>query len=161
MKKINWKKGLFSSKYKLFDNNNVEIGDFSQSAFSGTSIGKINESKLKFRKKSFFSSETEITDLNSNQLIGNIKFNGWRSKADIKINDKNYLWKYDNFWHSKWSIYENGQQLVNYKSSTTYGNIESLIENDLLILSGFYVYNYYVMLMIIIAVSMVIIVSGH
>ncbi len=92
MKNINWKKGLFSSKYRLFDNN-IEIGEFSQSAFSSNSFGKINESKLKFRKKGIFNSETEITDLNSNQLIGNVKFNGWGSKAEIKMDNKNYLWK--------------------------------------------------------------------
>jgi hypothetical protein len=160
MKKINWKKGLFSSKYRLFDNN-IEVGEFSQSAFSSTSLGKINEVKLRFKKKGLFSSETEITDLNSNQLIGNIKFNSWRNKAEIKISNKKYLWKYDNFWNSKWSISENGQQLINYKSSTTSGNIESSIENDLLMLSGLYVYNYYVMMMIIIAASTTIIVSGN
>ena len=160
MKKINWKKGLFSSKYRLFDNN-IEVGAFSQSAFSSTSLGKINEVKIRFKIKGHFSSETEITDLNSNQLIGNIIFNTWRNKAEIKIKNKTYLWKYENFWHSKWSISENGQQVINYKSSTTSGNIESLIDHNLLILSGFYVYNYYVMLMIIIAATTIIIVSGN
>ncbi len=160
MKNINWKKGLFSSKYKLFENN-IEVGYFSPSAFSSTSIGKLKESKLKFRTKGFFSSETEIIDLNSKQLIGNIKFNSWRSKAEIKIKDKNYLWKYGNFWHSKWSISENGQQLVNYQSSTTCGDVEALIENNSLILCGFYVYNYYVLWMIIVVVLTAVIISGN
>ena len=160
MKKINWKKGLFSSKYRLFDNN-IEVGEFRQPALGSTSLGMINEVKLRFKKKGLFSSETEITDFNSNQSIGTIKFNSLGNKAEIKIDNKKYLWEYDDFWNSKWSISENGQQLINSKSSTTSGYIESTIENELLMLSGFYVYNYYVMIMIIFMTITAIIVFGN
>lgn len=160
MKIINWKKGFFSSKYRLFENN-IEIGEFKQSSFGSTSHGKIKGANIQFKKKGAFNSETDITDVNTNQSIGSIKFNGWRSKAEITIHNKKYQWKYENFWHSKWSISENEKQVMFYYSSSSTGRIESFIENDLLLLCGFYVYNYYTALMVIIAASTAIIVSGN
>lgn len=160
MKKINWKKGVFTFKYRLFDNN-VEIGEFNQPTFSSTSIGKIRETKLKFKKEGFFSSEAKIIDLSLNKPIGSIKINSWGNKAEIDINGKKYSWKYNNFWSTKWSISENGKQLISYESSTTKGIVESLKDNEPLLLSGFYVYNYYAMLIIIISVLTIIIVSRN
>ena len=157
--RINWKKGFFSSKYKLLSGSK-EIGEFHQPSFSNYSIGKLNNTKLKFKKKGFFKSETDILDLNLNQTVGHIKFDGWGSKASIRLHGKNYKWKYENFWHSKWSISENEKALINYKSSTTSGEIESSIDNESLILCGFFIFNYYLVLMMIISVSTAVIVSS-
>ena len=160
MIKMKWEKGLFSSKYRLLDKD-IEIGEFKNPAFNSSSFGTLGETKLKFKAKGIFSSETEIIDLNLDQSIGSIKFNSWGSKAEIRISDKKYIWKYDNFWHSKWSISENGEQLIRYKSSSSSGEIESMVDNELLLLCGFYVYNYYITLIIIISASSVIILSGR
>ncbi len=86
--KIKWKKGLFSSKYELFFQDQ-KVGELKEGIFSRTSIGKLNKSKFKFQKMGFFSSETEITDLVLNKSIGKIKFNIWGNKAELKVKTKN------------------------------------------------------------------------
>lgn len=160
MKKISWKKGPFSSKYRLYDHNE-ELGDFRQPVFFGSPTGNMDGTRLRFKKKGIFSSETEITDLNSNECIGSVKFNAWGNKAEITLNNKKYDWKYDNFWNTKWSISENQHQLIRYKSSTSRGQIESLTDSRALLLCGLYVHNRYLTLMIIIAVSTAVILSSR
>ncbi len=160
MKKFSWKKGLFSSKYKLYDKEE-KIGDFRQKAFSHSSVGSINGTKIKFTKKGFFSSETAITDLSTNEPIGTVKFNTWGNKAEITLDEKTYHWKYDTFWSTRWSISDDQQQLITYKSAfTSGGQIEAYMYNDILLLCGLYVYNYYLAWMIVITVSTAVIASG-
>ncbi len=158
--KINWKKGLFSSKYELFSQNK-KIGELNEEMFSRTAIGKLNNSRVKFRKKGVFSSETEITDLNLNSNIGQIKFNAWGNKAEINLNGKKLGWKSDSFWGKKWSVLENGQPIVKYDSSTFKGEIDSKINDEVLLLAGLFVFNYYMQMIIIIATSTAIIVSAN
>jgi len=138
-----WKKGFFSSSYELFINES-KTGELKQEMFSETVYGKINESNYKFKKKGIFSSEIEITDLESKTLIGKIKFNSWITKAEIFLNEQKFEWKSDSFWGNKWSIRENDKKLIEYKTSgLSDGNIKSTIENDLLLISGLFSFNYY------------------
>ena len=138
-----WKKGIFSSNYELFLNEN-KTGELKQEMFSETVYGKINESNYKFKKKGILSSEIEITDLKSKNQIGKIKFNSWINKAEISFNEQKFEWKSDSFWGNKWSIRENDKKIIEYKTSgLSDGNIKSTIENDLLIISGLFSFNYY------------------
>ena len=112
--------------------------------FSETVYGNMNESNYNFKKKGIFSSEIEITDLKSKNLIGKIKFNSWINKAEIFLNEQKFEWKSDSFWGNKWSIRENDKKLIEYKTSGLSGGIIiSTIENDLLLISGLFSFNYY------------------
>ncbi|WP_108801957.1 hypothetical protein [Aquimarina sp. Aq107] len=156
MIRINWKKDLFSSKYRL-RSHNQNVGEFDQYSFKNFSIGKLNDTKLKFEKKGFFNSETHIIDLNLNQPIGSIKFSNWGSGTTISLNGNNYRWNYDNFWHSKWSISQNQKRLIHYNSSTTSGLIESSVDSESLMLCGLFVHNYYILTLVIISTLIIII----
>jgi len=65
------------------------------------------------------------------------------NKASININGQKFDLKYDNIWNTKWSISSLNETQIRYNSSTTTGQIESKTDNQLLILSGLYVANYY------------------
>ncbi len=155
---INWKKGIFSSKYKLFSENE-KIGELKEKAFSSCAYGSLDEKQVKFKKKGIFSSTIEIMDQTLDENVGHIKFNAWGNKAKIFFEDRELQWKYDNFWGTKWSILENGQAVARYKSSTTSGEIESAIDDEFLLLAGLFVYNHYVQIAVIVAVSTAIIAS--
>jgi hypothetical protein len=153
-----WKKGFFSSTYELFLNES-KVGELKQEMFSETVYGKINASNYKFKKKGMFSSEIEITDLNSKTLIGKIKFNSWVNNSELFLDEQKFEWKSDSFWGNKWSIREHDKKLIEYKTSgLSDGNIKSTIINDLLLISGVFSFNYYkrlaaLMLIIIIVIT--------
>jgi hypothetical protein len=155
---INWKKGFFSSKYELFSKN-VKIGELTEKMFSNTSKGLLNNHKIEFKKKGLFNSQTDITDKELNKVIGGIKFNSWKSKAEINLNDKSYLLKSIGFWGNKWNLLENNEKIIDYKSSTLSGKIESKVNDQIILLIGLYTMNYYIRRTAIIAISTIIIIS--
>ncbi len=137
--KFHWKKTLFSSKYELFSQNK-KIGELNGRMYGGVLVGKINNKTFKFQKRSFFSSEIEIIDLNLNKAIGSISFNIWSNRAKLKIKGKRFEWKYENFWRTKWSISENGFSVIKFKKNAFRGQIKSKIENELLLFCGLLIY---------------------
>ena len=139
---LSWKKGVFSDKYKIFSNEQ-QIGNMKNKTFSQSATGEINGKSYTFKTKGFFKQHTEIWDHTSNEVIGEITYNNWMTKAFLSIGKKSYTWKYENIWNTKWSIYESDQILVNFKGSSSGGQINSKIEDDLILLTGLYVTNYY------------------
>ena len=138
-----WTKGFFSSTYEIYSSEK-KTGELKQELFSNTVYGKINESYYKFRKKGLFSSEIEITDLKSKDLIGRIKLDSWVNKADILLDNQRFEWKSNSIWNNKWSIWGNNQKLVELKTSGLgYGYIKSTTTNDLLLITGLLSINYY------------------
>jgi len=156
---FSWEKGFFSSRYRLLNAAKEQHGQFHQPTFEPYSLGSWDDTDLKFKKKGFFSSESDIIDLKKEKVIGTIRFNGWGNKAKISLDQKKYSWKYDNFWGTKWSISENEDVLFRYESSFSNGEIESVSDDKVLLLSGIYVHNYYLAIMIVIAVSTALIAS--
>lgn len=65
------------------------------------------------------------------------------TKASILVDNKTMNWKYDNFWNTKWSIYNSEGIKIQYSGSSTSGQIDSNIDDALLVLCGLFVTNYY------------------
>ena len=108
-----------------------------------TSRGELNEKKYTFKTTGFFNQHTQIIENNENKIIGEITYNNWMNKATININGKKFELKYNNIWNSKWSITSLNETQISYNSSTSTGQIQSNTDNELLILSGLFVANYY------------------
>jgi len=65
------------------------------------------------------------------------------TKATLTFGNRIVFWKYNNMWNTKWSIYDSDNIKIDYAGSTTGGLIDSSIDDDLLLLSGLFVTNYY------------------
>ncbi|TCI90747.1 hypothetical protein [Tenacibaculum sp. M341] len=139
-KNIKWKRRIFSSTYELFTNNS-KIGELNTSNFRSISVGQINNYSFKFQKKSFWRSEIEIVDLLHHTSLGSIKFKLLGYQAEINLQGEKYVWKFENFWRSKWAVYENDFSIINYYKKSFKGEIKSKKENELLLLCGLFVYN--------------------
>ena len=57
----NWKKGIFSSTYEIYTNNQL-VGSLNDKAFGKTSNGIINNQKYIFQTTGFFKPQTNIID---------------------------------------------------------------------------------------------------
>jgi len=119
---LTWKKGFFSNLYKIYSNGK-QIGNLKDKSFSQSRIG--------------------VLDNTQNKTVGEINYNNWISKATITINDKTINWKYDNLWNTKWSIFSSEEFNIKYSGSSTGGQIETNIDDAVLLLSGLFVRNYY------------------
>jgi hypothetical protein len=140
--KITWKKNFFSNLYTIYSNGQ-QIGKLKEKTFSQTANGELNGKEYTFTTKGFFKQHTSIIDCSTNEVIGEIIYNNWMTKATIIVDNKKVNWKYDNLWNTKWSIYNSEGVHIKYAGSSTSGQIDSNVDDALLLLSGLFVTNYY------------------
>jgi len=153
---LNWKKGTFSSTCRISSGEEI-IGELANYAFKQTAEGVIRNKRYLFRTKGLFKQETLIIDGESDLVIGNISYNSMMSKATIQFKDRTVNWKYDTGWQTKWSLYTDQGTLMKFASrSMNKGKIEYEEEDDLLVLTGLFVTNYYQQAMIAIMVAVLI-----
>ncbi|MDA3912037.1 MAG: hypothetical protein PF448_11850 [Bacteroidales bacterium] len=101
--KLRWKKGLFSNRYVLMQDDML-VGELISKSFSQSSYGELNGKKYQFITSGFFKQSTEIIDTKTNQIVGKITYSTWSSKASIALNDETLYWKQVSIWKSKWEI---------------------------------------------------------
>jgi len=142
MKIFRWEKRLFTDTYKIYSANH-QIGAMKNKSFSKSAIGDLNGKSYTFKTNGFFKQHTEIIDNIDNSVIGEIDYNDWKTKAFLSIRNEKLTWKYDNIWNTKWSIYKSDKIGIKYTVSASGKQIDSYTEDDLLVLTGLYVTNYY------------------
>ncbi len=140
--KLSWKKGFFDSTYKIYSDG-VIIGSLRDRTLSQSADAEFNGKEYTFKTKGFIKQSTQIIDCQSEKVIGEINYNNWMTKANLKILDKNINWKYDNIWNTKWSIFNSEGIQIDYSGSSTSGKIETNTNEGLLLLTGLFVTNYY------------------
>ena len=150
--KLTWKKGAFSTTYQIYWDER-SIGQLQNQSFRQTSEGRINNKKYSFVTKGVFKQETRIINGESNKVIGRITYNSMKSRASIQLSDRTLSWKYDNIWQTRWRIYDEKQTLMRFEGKSLKGSIEFEQADDLLVLTGLYVTNYYQQAMIAVFVA--------
>jgi len=149
---LNWRKGFFKNTYEIYLENK-KIGELKDKCWSQSAFGELNGKRYKFKTKGFLKQETQIIDIESNSIVGKITYNSWRTKAKIEYSGKEYDWKYNNTWNTKWSILYSQEIQVDYQGSSSKGKIEVNNQNELLILSGLFITNYYWQIMVAIMIA--------
>ncbi len=145
---LRWEKGIFSKIYRIFDNA-IEIGFIQDNIFSKSTKAKLNNKEFTFIPYGFIDKNTDIIDNQTNLVIGKIKYNNWMNKAEITVNGKTYHWKYSNLWNSKWQITDLRGTEINFHGGSFSGRVESNISDELLILIGLFIANYYIQMTVI------------
>lgn len=137
-----WRKSLFSSTYRILSEGR-QIGVLEEHMFTQTANGELNGREYTFRTKGFLNQRTDIIDDRSGETIGGIEYSSWMTKATLSIGKRKVFWKYNNIWNTKWSLYNSEGINIDYAGSTTGGHIESTVDDELLLLTGLFVTNYY------------------
>ena len=149
---LNWKRRTFSTTYQIYSEKGL-IGQLQNSSFKQSSERYINHKKYSFRTKGVFKQETRILDGSSDRIIGKISYNSMMTKATIELPDRTLFWKYDNGRQTRWSLFDKQSTLMKFAGRATKGTIEFEKEDDLLVLTGLFVTNYYQQAMIAIFVA--------
>jgi hypothetical protein len=149
---LSWKRGAFSTTYEIYSNER-SIGQLQNRSFRQSSEGRINKKKYTFRTKGVFKQETRIMDGDSKKLIGTITYNSMMTKATIALHGGTISWKYDNGWQTRWSLFNEQGSLMKFSGRATRGTIECEELDELLVLTGLYITNYYQQAMVAIFVA--------
>jgi hypothetical protein len=137
-----WKKGLFNKTYRIYSNNSP-IGKLVERTWSSSADGEINNKKYQFKTQRFFKQKTQIIDTENNSVIGTIVYNIFMTRATIEYLGQKAYWKYSNIWNTQFSITDLGGNKISYRGTSFNGKLEFNQPNDLLVLTGLFVTNYY------------------
>jgi hypothetical protein len=149
---LNWKKGTFSTTSHIYYGEK-KIGELRNYTFKQTSEGFIRNKKYRFQTKGLFKQETRILDGTGNQVLGTISYGSMMSRATIRFKYRTVSWKYNNGWQTRWSLFNDQGILMKFAGSFSKGSIECNEEDDLLVLTGMFVTNYFQQAMIAIMVA--------
>ncbi|MBN2863815.1 MAG: hypothetical protein JXN62_11670 [Bacteroidales bacterium] len=138
-----WKTKFFSREYEIYLYDQP-AGKLNKQGWSRKSYGEMNGRKVAFEVKRIFKPLTDIIDLENNSVIGSIIIFPWKRKSTVIYQEKEYLWKFDNFWNTRWSMEDKKGNRIKYHSRFLKGNIDSYISDEVLILSGFFLRNYFI-----------------
>jgi len=149
---LHWKKRAFASTCRIFSGEK-NLGELSNQTFKRTAHGRIRNNHYRFRTDGIFRQETRIIDGSNDLVIGTISYNSMMSKATIQFADRTIRWKYDNAWQTRWSLSDDQGILMKFTGGFSRGTVEYEMEEDLLVLTGIFVTNYYQQAMIAIFVA--------
>lgn len=137
-----WKTRFFSTDYQIY-RNDIQVGAITNKAFSRSATSDLNGKKLVLEIKGLFRRESRIINPVDNSVVMEIIISNWKSNAVMNYNGRDYEWKHNNFWNTKWSINNQAGPLVKYHSYSMRGEIVSYTDDDILILTGLLIKNYF------------------
>jgi len=141
-KLIYWKRQYFGRTYTIF-NEDAILGQLSIGLFGKNANGEYGDLKVMFSIKGIFNRPMYIINRETGELMGSAKFNFWRRKGIITLADHSeYILRYWNIWRSRWAISDSNGIQINYSKRFLKGNITTMTDNGLLILTGLFMNHY-------------------
>ena len=151
---ITWRKGLFDSNYQLYANGEIK-GSLIFSSWKNNARG-IALKNYYFTTEGFLNPITKIRDENHNQ-IAIINYNSWQLKATVTFSNLDHAsWSFTNGWLSQWSITNHRDKLIHYHSTTATGHANCDNDDELLLLSGFFIREFFSRAIILIIIAILI-----
>lgn len=146
---IHWKRKFFSTSTNIYSGERI-IGKLCENSWKQTADGECNNRHFRFKTSGVFKQVTKVYDLDEDMEIGKITYNSMMNKAEIHYPDRIIHWKYDNSWQSKWSLTDGRGKRMEFHGRTHTGFIRLEEEDELLILTGLFITNYYQQMLVVI-----------
>jgi hypothetical protein len=124
---FNYLKKALNNKIDILDQESA-VGYVQFDTFKADVAGEFRQKKYIFKKKSFWSANYDIFKEDNLQLIGEVVFSGWKSKAEISlINGEKFVMKAKNFWGTQWSLDDTDRDLVDFEQTKYFWTDEGTI----------------------------------
>ncbi|MFC4210186.1 hypothetical protein ACFOWA_03275 [Pedobacter lithocola] len=139
---LNWRKGLFDSNYQVFGNALLKFS-INFSSLKNSAIATTQQGIYLLKSEGYSNPETKILN-NKNEVLAVIRYDWLGFKAQIFFTSgEKFDWSFQNSWLSRWTINNHKDKQVIYNSSTGNGLTHSNVDDDLLILTGLFIREYY------------------
>lgn len=139
---LHWKKGLFNCTFELLAGG-YPVGQLKDSEFSRKAYGQLNNKEITFQRCEGLHTKINISETDTGRKLGIITFNPWYPKATIHLGSQEVYWTFSNIWETRWKITDEEGVIVAYKGWQGKGEMTILEQDDLLVLAGLYISNYY------------------
>ncbi len=159
---VTWTKGIFNSTYQILCNGEI-CGNLIFETWNNHAFGIMSKQDYHFKCSGFTDIKTIIYN-NNHEQIGLITFHIWQFRAVISLKDQvPFSWNYSNGWLSSWDVSNHQNTQLHFKASSGSGIIigEGL-DNELILLAGLYVKEFFsrVLVSFISIIAILVIVRG-
>ncbi len=138
---LTWRKGLFDSNYQLYTNGEIR-GSLVFNSWKNNARG-IALKNYYFTSEGFWNPVTKIRDENHHQ-IAVITYSSLKMKATVTFNNLDHAsWSFTNSWLSQWVITNHRDKHIQYHSSSSSGTIHSDNDDELLLLCGLFIKEFF------------------
>lgn len=139
---FNWNKSTFDSKYQVFAQGLLKYA-LNFGTWNNTAIATTQTGIYLFKSNGVFNPESMLLD-NKNEVRAAIKFNLLSLNATVKfIGGDEFMFLYQKNWITEWSLNNGKEKQVFYSAKTGAGLVNSNIDDELVILTGLYIREYY------------------
>ncbi|WP_412469265.1 hypothetical protein [Pedobacter sp. KLB.chiD] len=149
-KLINWKNDWCNGNVQLFADG-LQKGAITFAMWTGNAESTFEDQNYQFVKEGFWQSGSKVINRKTNEVVGFITYDCWKSKALISLtNGEQYEWKSTGIWKSHWTVSNYKDEHIMYTSGSHSGAISSDTDNKLLVVAGLFikqVYNRYTVLL--------------
>ncbi len=136
-----WNTRLFSSTHEIF---NIEGKAGELSTFSlRNAEGELEGKKVLFTPRGFFKREILIKIPDEESPVGSIIPGGWGNSARITLRDRDYMFRFESFFHTRWSISDINETLIRFTNTFKSRGITAFVKDEILILAGLYLKDYF------------------
>ncbi|WP_029289073.1 hypothetical protein [Pedobacter sp. R20-19] len=157
---LNWRKGLFDSNYQVFEDALIK---FSLNFFSlkNSAIATTQSGIYLLKSEGYSKPESKILN-NKNEVLAIIRYDWLGFKAKIYCTTgEEFDWSFQNSWFSRWSVNNHKNKQIIYNSSSSSGLIHTNTEDDLLMVAGLFIREYYTRLLYALIIVMIILSTGR
>ncbi|MGM9479505.1 hypothetical protein ACS5PU_24000 [Pedobacter sp. GSP4] len=137
-----WRKGLFDSNYQLFDRAQLKFA-MNFSSWKNSAVATMQSGIYLLKSEGFTKPETKVLN-NANEVLATITYDWLGLKAKINLaTGETFDWSYQNSWLSRWSLNNRQDKQVLFSASAGKGNVHTNVNDDMLILYGLFIREYY------------------
>jgi len=136
-----WKSSFGSSDSHLFKGIQ-KLGTLHNSSLDQRAVATMESGVWTFETKGITTPYTQILN-NDRQPIGTIDFSSWTNRASVTLGIRHYQWRAVNWLGTKWELTDNQGNRYEMTSDLSGGVIYGNIEDELLLLIGLFLRNYY------------------
>ena len=145
---LTWHKGMFDSNYQIFSDGKIS-GNLLFDSWKNEAKGMGLTTNISFKTEGFLSQQTNILN-DKNEIIGVITYESWQTKATINMSSGEVFgWSFTNSWLSNWMITDFKQQKITYKSNSGNGNIQASATDEIMLLTGIFIREFYARILIV------------
>ncbi|UKT65772.1 hypothetical protein [Pedobacter mucosus] len=139
---LNWRKGVFDSNYQVFDEALIKFS-FNFSSLKNSAIATTQDGIYLLKSDGYFNPTTKIIN-NKNEVLAIIHYDLLNFKAKVVFaTGEIFDWSFQNSWLRRWSLNNNTDKQILYNSFTGSGIIHANVNDDVLILIGLFIKEYY------------------
>jgi len=157
---LSWRKGLFDSNYQVFGNALLKFS-INFSSLKNSAIATTQQGIYLLKSEGYSNPETKILN-NKNEVLAIIHYDWMGFKAKIVFTSgETFDWSFQNSWLSRWTLNNHKEKQVIYNSSTGNGLIHSNTDDDLLILAGLFIREYYTRILFVFVILVFVLFSSR